>query len=265
MGFRIKKIVAFFLNLFGILDILIRLQYRNLHNQYIRIINYHNNSRTGVENFDKQLRWLKNHYVNVDYKIFTDIVENNVTQFTDKPGIMLTFDDGLEGNFLYGRDIMNKNGMTGYYLVSADLIGKKGYMNETQIRRMLEDGHIIGCHTSTHHRMDKNDSVKTLEYEIKDAKYKLEKAFGREIEIFCWCGGEESTYTTEAANMIRVAGYKFGFMTNSYPLTIKTERYHIQRINVEDDWPIYLMKFQLSGIMDLKLKRKRNRVDKITD
>ena len=64
--------------------------------------------------------------------------------------------------------------------------------------------------------------------------------------------------------MIKKAGYKYGFMTNSYPLTSDPDRYHIQRINVEDDWPVYLLKFQISGIMDWKFKRKRMRVNKIT-
>jgi hypothetical protein len=36
---------------------------------------------------------------------------------------------------------------------------------------------------------------------------------------------------------------------------------HIQRINVEDNWPIYLVKLQVCGFMDKRFEAKRNRVD----
>ena len=264
MGFKIKKIIAFMLNMLGILDLLINLEDKKLRKRYVRIINYHNNHSYSTRNFEKQVMWLKKYYENISYNMFKDIVEKKQMFNMERPGVMMTFDDGLEGNYLFGRYIMNKHRMTGYYLVSSDLIGKEGYMSEEQIRTLLAEGHVIGCHTSTHHRMNKNDSIATLRHEIIDSKRKLEEICAREIEIFCWCGGEENTYTVEAARMIKKAGYKYGFMTNSYPLTSDTDRYHIQRINVEDDWPVYLMKFQISGIMDWKFKRKRMRVNKIT-
>ena len=84
------------------------------------------------------------------------------------------------------------------------------------------------------------------------------------VEIFCWCGGEENTYTSEAQKMIKDAGYCYGFMTNSLPVFMDTEKFQIQRSNVEDTWGISLLKFQISGFMDYRFKAKRQRVNKLT-
>lgn len=263
MGFRIKKIAAFLLNFFGILNLLLVSERKKYHRQYIRIINYHNVAKNFKGNFEQQIMWLKQHYQNIDFETFKGFLEEK-ENIDHGPGIMLTFDDGLSGNYKYARDILNKFKMTGYFMVSSDLVGTEGYMTVSQLKELLAEGHVIGCHTSTHHRMSKNDSQSVLEYEIIHAKEKLEKMLDIPISIFCWCGGEEYTYTRQAQKNILKAGYQYGFMTNSFPVTQTTDRFHIQRINVEDSWPIALLKFQISGIMDFRFRKKRHRVDQLT-
>lgn len=263
MGFYIKKIIAYIFNLCGISNLLLFLEHKRYGNKYIRIINYHDTKQDSVANLKKQLLWFKDHYRNVTFREFERFLSHGVLE-GEKPGIMLTFDDGLSGNYEHAKAILNELNMTGYFMVSSDLIGKKGYMNVEQIKELISEGHIIGCHTSTHHRMDIKDDCSTLEYEIVSAKNKLEDVFGVPISIFCWCGGEENTYTLDAQIMIEKAGYEYGFMTNSKPMTKETDRFHIQRTNVEDDWPIALVKFQVSGILDCKFARKRRRVNSIT-
>ena len=81
---------------------------------------------------------------------------------------------------------------------------------------------------------------------------------------FCWCGGEEDTYTKEAAELIR-AHYAYAFMTNSDLIRPDTDPYHLQRTNIEARWPLSLVKFQLCGIMDNRYLPKRNRVNQITE
>lgn len=260
IGFKVKKIIAWIMNLFLISDLLIAIERRRYHAQYIRIINYHD---TRNDRIAKQIRWLKKHYNNVTYDEFKTFMSGKPLAGS-KPGIMLTFDDGLEGNYWTAMRTLKEEKMTGYFMISSDLIGGKGYMSKEQIKELIEHGHVVGCHTATHHRMDKSDSESTLEYEITESKEKLEKMFDIPVDIFCWCGGEEHTYTAEAEKVIEQSGYKYGFMTNSFPVTRETDRFHIQRINVEDLWTIGLMKFQICGLMDKKFQKKRERVNKLT-
>ena len=165
MSFKIKKIIAFILNFLGILNLLIWYQKKKYQGNYIRLINYHNTDKMSPRTFHKQLKWFTEYFQNVDYQEFERFLSSE-TKGIGKPGIMLTFDDGLEGNYLYGRDLLNKEGFTGYFMVSSDLIGKEDYMNKEQIKELLSEGHVIGCHTATHHRMNENDSNEVLEHEI---------------------------------------------------------------------------------------------------
>lgn len=264
MGFQLKMVIAYLFQFFHITDILLFLEHKKYKNQYIRIVNYHDSTETGIVNFEKQLLWFQKHYHNVDMEEFENFLSQGILQ-KSTPGIMLTFDDGLSGNYEYAKAVLEEFKMTGYFMVSADLVGTEGYMGAGQLRELLKNRHVIGCHTSTHHRMALSDSSETLEYEIVQAKKKLEQLLETEVSIFCWCGGEEHTYTQAAERMIEKAGFLYGFMTNSEPVIRETDPYHIQRINVEENWPIALVKLQICGFMDYRFRKKRKRVNVVTE
>ena len=58
--------------------------------------------------------------------------------------------------------------------------------------------------------------------------------------------------------------YRYGMMTNSFPITPETDPYQLDRSNVEASWPMSLVKFQIGGFLDRKLKPKRERVHQLT-
>ncbi|MDE5977654.1 MAG: polysaccharide deacetylase family protein [Turicibacter sp.] len=260
MRFRIKLLLAYICDKFGISDLLFNRLGKRLKNRYIRIINYHNTTIENLENFKRQVEFFKRFYKNVSYDEFERFLTSG--ELTgDMPGIMLTFDDGLIGNYTCAYKVLQEYGMTGYFMVSSELVGSRRYMTYSQLRELKDVGHIIGGHTSTHHRMNLEDTKETLEYEILQSKKVLEKEVGTDINIFCWCGGEESHYTKAAADMIKSSGYIYGFMTNSFPVTKNNDSFQIQRTNVEENWPIYLVKFQVCGFMDWRFRKKRKRVN----
>lgn len=261
MGFKIKLLLAFIFDKLRISDFLLKKLGRKLKNKYIRVVNYHDTKREELGNFKKQIECFKNIYKNISYGEFEKFLMTGEL-IGNKPGIMLTFDDGLAGNYDYAYKILQKDGMTGYFMVSSDLIGTPGYMTYQQLKEIQSQGHVIGDHTSTHHRMELKDTKEDLEYEILQSKKCLEEKLESTIEIFCWCGGEEQHYTKRAADMVKASGYKYGFMTNSFPITPTNDFFHIQRTNIEANWPMYLVKFQICGLMDWKFKRKRERIDK---
>jgi peptidoglycan/xylan/chitin deacetylase (PgdA/CDA1 family) len=124
--------------------------------------------------------------------------------------------------------------------------------------------HVIGSHTFTHHRMNIKDSDDILKKEIINSKLLIEKKLNSEVDIFCWVGGEERTYTKKAAKYIDKAGYSYSFMTNTYPITKKTDSLQLQRTNIESFFPLEVVKFQLCGLLDLYYSFKRYRVNRIT-
>lgn len=263
MGFRSKRIIAFILHISGISSLLLRLNLKRNGSQCIRIVNYHNTTAEGVQNFQKQIMWMQKYYRNVAYDEFVGFLAGD-RQLEGLPGIMITFDDGRVGNYEYAKKVLDEFHMTGYFMIPVDLVGTEGYMDSAQLKDLIRDGHVIGSHTCTHHRMRPEDSKEVLEYEIAESKHKLEELLNVPITIFCWCGGEKGTYTPEAQKMIEESGYQYGFMTNSCLVTKNSDKYHLQRTNLEDTWSISLVKFQLSGIMDWRFYRKRKAEDALT-
>lgn len=262
-GLAIKKKIAKLLDTFFFSDMALSLLNIKLNNNYVRIINYHKVSEENLANFEGHIKWYHDHFEDCDYKKLTDFLQKKYS-FTKKPGIMITFDDGYAENYFNGYPLLLKYGFTGYYFVSTGLVGQNAYMNSEQLKEMINNKHVVGCHTYTHHRMDINDTDETLFREIEQAKIDLEKMLDNRIDFFCWVGGEEKTYTRKAAAFIRSCGYKYAVMTNSEPVQQNSDPFQMQRTNINDDWDISLVKFQLSGMIDLKYKSKCKRIKELT-
>lgn len=83
------------------------------------------------------------------------------------------------------------------------------------------------------------------------------------MDSFCWVGGEERSYSAAAARLIRKCGYRYAFMTNSSLVRPGTSPLQIQRTNIEASWPLEIVEFQLSGIVDLLYHRRKLRVNRM--
>lgn len=256
---RIKNVAAWLMNATGIVSILMHKTYHD--NQMIRVINYHRTPKTELKTFEKQLKWYKKIFRNIDYSDFTLFMDGRLT--LEKPGIILSFDDGLLNNYEYAAPLLEKYGFTGWFFVSTGLADGVEYMTYDDMKDLVRRGHVIGCHTYSHHRMSENDTEEVLYHEITEAKQQLEEKTDSEIDIFCWCGGEEDTYTSKAQKIIR-DHYRWGFMTNNEPVTPLIDHYQLQRTNVEARWPLHTARLQICGFMDRLYQSKRIRVNEKT-
>jgi peptidoglycan/xylan/chitin deacetylase (PgdA/CDA1 family) len=132
------------------------------------------------------------------------------------------------------------------------------FMTIEQLRD-LSRRHIVGCHTSNHVRLSSTLPDTELIAEIVDARSELESVVGSEINSFAWVGGEEYAYSGAAAQYIADA-YRYCFTTNSRLTRGGCNPLQLDRTHLEADFPRSLLRFQLSGIMDLLYAGKRQRV-----
>jgi peptidoglycan/xylan/chitin deacetylase (PgdA/CDA1 family) len=280
----LKGRIASVLDAAGIASLFFRLSML-LYGKHIRVINYHGTPEEEMKNFEAQLAFYKRHYSDVsaeDLEVF--LFQKTWTK--SKPGLIISFDDGYRSNYDHAVPLLEKYGFTGWFFIPSGLIesskeeqsefaGKKRsklaatytdgrfLMSWEEIRK-LGDRHVVGCHTFSHHRMNRADGDELLTKEIVFSKQLLEEKSGRPVNTFCWVGGEEHTYARSAADKIRSAGYRFSFMTNTYPLTMDQDPLQIQRTNIESDNPLSLVRFQLSPLMDLLYYKKRKRINRMT-
>ena len=129
--------------------------------------------------------------------------------------------------------------------------------------RALDARHVVGCHTETHRRFTADVPLHELRRETLGARLLLERALGRAVDVFCWVGGDEPSYNAAAAKLIREA-YALSFMTNTAVIRPATSAWQLQRTNIEASDPLWLVRFQLSGLMDLAYAPKRRRVNRLT-
>lgn len=253
---------------------------RLFYGRHVRAVNYHGTPASQAAMFERHLHFYSRWYADVRREDLDGLLrESRWTK--EKPGILLSFDDGKRNNFDQAKPLLERYGFTGWFFIPAgwihatpqqqfeaqkadkDLVA--GYPNDRLIVNAgevsdLQQHHVIGCHTMTHHRMAESDSDETLRLEIRDSRELLERITGRNQDVFCWVGGEEVHYTRRAADLIRTSGYGLSFTTNTYPILPGSDPMNLDRSNIETDNSIPLLLFQLSGLMDLLYYPKRKRL-----
>jgi peptidoglycan/xylan/chitin deacetylase (PgdA/CDA1 family) len=219
-------------------------------------------------NFESQLQYYSSRFADVNEQKLRGFLKGEPWT-NDKPGIILSFDDGLASHAEVAAPALEKYGFTGWFFVPADRVmattggsNEDGTASPDQIVSLARN-HIVGSHTTTHCRLLSGHAEEKLRYEILESKAMLSAALQHEVNIFCWVGGEETTYSKAAADMIKT-GYDLSFMTNNAPIGPNTNPLQLQRTNIEAENPLSLVRFQISGILDLLYLPKRRRVNKLT-
>lgn len=242
---------------------------------FIRAVNYHDVPRDLAGNFEKHLQYYASQFVSVDEQTLRGFLNGEAWPHK-KPGLILSFDDGMRSHFETVAPLLEKYGFAGWFFVPAGWIaerigenpevvknvGDQKTLNTGQVKYLAQN-HVVGCHSETHRRLSADLSEDLLNIEIVGGKSSLEKTLGRDVPIFCWVGGEEYTYCKTAAEFI-AQNYDLSFMTNTAVIRAGDDPLQLQRTNIEAENPLSLVRFQLSGFMDIAYLAKRRRVNKLT-
>jgi len=266
----------------GINALLHRLQCLAL-SPFIRAVNYHGVPAQHAARFERQLRWYAEHFVAVGVD---DLVQLQRGVWPHpRPGLLLSFDDGQRSVYEHALPAIERLGLRAWVLVAPGFVdapadSQYSYaqshsitcdrpaagtdtrvaMSWDEIRDASRRGHVIGSHTYTHRRLPETTPDEVLHHELVDSRAALEAQLGAGVPIFCWVGGEEHAYSPRAAVAIRAAGYRIGLMTNNQVFRPGNDLLQVQRSNVEAAWPLPVVRFLLSGFMDLYYRPKRLRI-----
>lgn len=252
---------------------------------YIRVVNYHGTPQADAASLQRHLAYYQQH--------FHPVGRNDLDRFLrerywphPKPGLIISFDDGLRSNYDVAYPLLRAYGFPGWFFVPVEFItcpveqqeafshvhrirnaahyaDQRIAMSVADVRHLQQDA-VIGCHTASHCRAGAEVDPIRLHAEITASRLTLSRLVGADIDIFCWVGGEETSYSATAAAAIRAAGYRYAFMTNTAPIRFDTHPLQLQRTNIEASWPLSLVQFQLCGIMDVLYHRKRQRINRMT-
>jgi peptidoglycan/xylan/chitin deacetylase (PgdA/CDA1 family) len=284
LGFDVKNLMASF---FGALrlDELGFWGQRTFYGPFIRAINYHDVPPFHAKEFERQLLYYKNRFEIVGPTELESLA--TARKVSSRPGLILSFDDGLRSHADVVAPLLEKHGLTGWFMVPGGFVDEapekqRDFARDTTIEyydydygdpriamswsdiRSMARTHEFGCHTWSHKRLTTSLSDEELGVEIHKAKKQMEERLGLKVRTFCWVGGEEFAYSKNASRVIREAGFQFSFMSNSQIINADTDMLQLQRTNIEARNGEKIVRFQLSGAMDLFYLPKRRRINILT-
>jgi peptidoglycan/xylan/chitin deacetylase (PgdA/CDA1 family) len=247
-----------------------------VYGPFIRSVGYHSVQPEEAENFERHIEWYSKNFVNVGSEQLEAFLAGKPWEF-DRPGILLSFDDGTRTHFETVAPILEKYAFTGWFFVPSGLLnlGEDDPDDEfsrdgTRARNLtvgqlqsLSQRHVVGGHGSTHIRLGSEVDGEVLRREICDSKAVLQDLIGTGVNAFCWIGGEEWAFCREASDLVR-ENYRYAFMGNSDVILPASDPFQLSRSNVEAYNPMSLVRFQLSGLVDLYFSPRRRRIQQTT-
>jgi peptidoglycan/xylan/chitin deacetylase (PgdA/CDA1 family) len=258
-----------------------RALHRSALRPFIRVLYYHDVPVEMRQAFSDQLIALKEAFVPASRADLERLLSEGHWPH-QRPGIIVTFDDGLRSHSEVVAPILEQLGYEGWFFVPVDLVtspaqehpalaSRHGVLHGCDTARdprvfmtveqlvALSQRHNIGCHTASHVRLSDDLTEGQLQLQIVSAKQRLEAVLGRAVDSFSWVGGEEWAYSPAAARCI-ARHFEYAFSTNTRVARPGTSRLMIDRTHVEAFFPQALVSLQVSGLMDLYYRSKRKRI-----
>ncbi len=279
----------------------------------LRAVAYHAVPKSSESSFSRQLDYFAKHYIPLDAEGFARFLDqgscevsgmrrkyghsagkakisNKQASMQCKPGLIISFDDGLMEHYEIAAPLLEARGMRGWFFVTSTLPGlapefQEGFcasheislhkktahlgkaqhslvsshvaMSWNEILDLAKRGHVIGCHTAHHVRMRPTLDTAILFDEIVEAKKELEKHLGYPVNAFAWVGGESDTYRADALQLLCDAGFSWIFTTQSSLFRVGEDARAIHRTVLEPDLPFSLFLAKISGLSDLAHCRRR--------
>ena len=130
---------------------------------------------------------------------------------TGKKVIYLTFDAGYENGCTEKiLDVLKKhNAPAAFFLVGNYITG-----NPDLVRRMAQEGHIVGNHTAHHYDMSKISTMDNFSAELKGVEEAYQEVVGSPLPKFY--RPPQGIYSQKNLEMARELGYKTVFWSLAY-------------------------------------------------
>ena len=130
---------------------------------------------------------------------------------TKEKKIYLTFDAGYE-NGCTARilDVLQKHNAPAAFFLVGNYLEKNGDL----VRRMVEEGHIVGNHTMHHKDMSKLNDPEVFGRELRDLEDLFREVTGKELPRYY--RPPQGVYSEENLKMAQEMGYKTVFWSLAY-------------------------------------------------
>ena len=129
----------------------------------------------------------------------------------DKKSICLTFDEGYENGFTPAiLDTLKEKNVKAIFFVTYDFAKD----NPKLIKRMIDEGHIVGNHTWHHYNMSQIADLQSFTRELQSVADQYREATGE--EMLPYYRPPQGVYSEENLKMAKSLGYRTVFWSLAY-------------------------------------------------
>jgi peptidoglycan/xylan/chitin deacetylase (PgdA/CDA1 family) len=121
------------------------------------------------------------------------------TVASSPPNVLLTFDDGGAGYVAHAADLIERHGWRGFVFMTTGCIGKRGFLNGTELRALRDRGHVIGSHSRNHPARMSALAPDDIDAEWRTSLDDLEDVLGDRVTVASVPGGYHSRRVAELA------------------------------------------------------------------
>jgi peptidoglycan/xylan/chitin deacetylase (PgdA/CDA1 family) len=216
------------------------------------------------EQFDQQIRWLKEHCDVISLGVALDRAAGD-RDSASKPAVSITFDDGYDDNFVHAFPTLQRHGIEASFYVTTGFIDRDpqviermrrmrgmavSAMSWNQLAEIRQAGMGVGSHTITHPNLAElgSEAVRT---ELGDSKRTLEDHLGEEIDAIAYPFGIRGWHiTSQTIALARDSGYKTGASILYRDVRSHDDALNIPRISVKNN-TIRLLRAKIVGSLDV--------------
>jgi peptidoglycan/xylan/chitin deacetylase (PgdA/CDA1 family) len=151
--------------------------------------------------------------------------------FPEKSTTALTFDDGAATDLLVAAPILQRMGFNATFYITLGFLNSPGFLSNSQLRELAQQGFEIGSHSLTHPYLSDLDDA-ALEREIRDSKMQLEDLLGQQVIHFSCPGGR---YDARVQSVARHFGYRTVSTSHPYANSAVSDPYALGRVVIMRD------------------------------
>jgi len=179
--------------------------------------------------FKKQIQIIKD----LNYSFFNPgDLEKNFTLPKNKKKILITIDDAFSSFYNTAWPYLENNKIPFILFVSTETIGKNGYMNWEQIKKIEKNPNVyIGNHSHSHDYLVNFKKQKFIN-DIKTANKIFINKLGYNPIFFSYPFGEYSNYIKKIIS----ENFKFSFGQHSGVIDVNKDRYELPRFPINEKY-----------------------------
>jgi len=158
-----------------------------------------NRYKLTVEDFDTQLAGID--AVRSDSAILATAItsRDDVNLRTGAAPFAITVDDGGASYYTTIAERLERRGWRGHCFVTTDFIGRRGFLDSSQIRELDRRGHVIGAHSASHPARFSTLRFHQIASEWTRSCATLEDILGHPVDMGSVPGGDYSPVVARAA------------------------------------------------------------------